>query len=105
MAFEKLASVNELPQGALIEVELGSRLYALCNVGGEVRALAGVCPHHGGPLGQGGLEGGTVICPWHAWPFDSATGACEFNPALRVPTYAVRVEGMDILVDAPESNA
>jgi nitrite reductase/ring-hydroxylating ferredoxin subunit len=103
MAWEKLADVSEVPEGALIEVVRGRELYALCNVAGEVRAMAGVCPHHGGPLGQGGLEGSIVSCPWHAWPFDTKTGACEFNPDLRVPVYEVRVEGADILVDIPDA--
>jgi nitrite reductase/ring-hydroxylating ferredoxin subunit len=105
MAFQKLASTDELPPGALIEVVRGKDLFALCNVGGDIRALAGVCPHHGGPLGQGALAEGLVSCPWHAWPFDTATGACTFNEAVRIPTYPVRIEGMDVLVDVPESNA
>ena len=59
-------------------------------------------PHHGGPLGQGVLEGSIVTCPWHAWEFDTGNGACTFNDKLRVPTYAVRIEGGEILVDLPE---
>ncbi len=99
MAFQKLASLVELPPGSLLEIVCGDDLYALCNVGGEVRALSGVCPHQGGPLGQGTLDGSLVTCPFHAWQFDSATGACDFNDAIRVPTYPVRVEGGDVLVD------
>ena len=105
MPFQKLASLDELPEGCVIEVVRGRELYALCNVGGEIRALHGVCPHHGGPLGQGALRDGIVSCPWHAWPFDSATGACGFSPDLRIPTYSVRVEGRDILVDLPANHA
>ncbi|HWF07913.1 MAG TPA: Rieske (2Fe-2S) protein [Bryobacteraceae bacterium] len=105
MAFRKVASLDELPQGTLLEIIHNDKLYALCNVGGDVRALAGVCPHHGGPLGQGALEGSFVACPWHAWQFDSATGVCAFNNELRIPTYDVRVEGGTILVDIPERHA
>ena len=105
MAYRKLASLDELPQGSLLEVVVGNDLYALCNVGGEVRALSGVCPHHGGPLGQGALDGSLVSCPWHAWQFDSATGACTFNDTMRIPTYAVKIENGQILVDLPEHNA
>jgi nitrite reductase (NADH) small subunit len=105
MAFRKLASLDELSPGTLIEVVEGGDLYALCNVDGEVRAMSGRCPHHGGPLGQGALEGSLVTCPWHAWPFDSATGACAFNDALRIPTFEVRIEAGQILVNLPENNA
>jgi nitrite reductase/ring-hydroxylating ferredoxin subunit len=105
MPYQKLARLDELPEGALLEIVQGDDLYALCNVAGEVRAIAGVCPHHGGPLGQGALEGGIVTCPWHAWEFDTATGVCVFIPDLRIPTYPVRVEAGDILVDLPEKHA
>jgi nitrite reductase (NADH) small subunit len=105
MAYRKLASLDELPEGALIEIVQGDDLYALCNVGGTVRAMSGVCPHNGGPLGQGALDGSVVTCPWHAWEFDSATGACLLNDALQVPTYPVRIEAGDILVDLPEKSA
>ncbi len=101
MAFQKLASLAELPPGTLIEIERGLDLYALCNVEGEIRALSGVCPHQGGPLGQGALDGGVVTCPWHAWEFDSATGACGFNSEICAVTYPVRIESGEILVDLP----
>ena len=103
MAWQKLADLEELPKGGLIEVVRGERLYALSNVDGEVRAMSGLCPHHGGPLGQGGLVGSIVSCPWHAWPFDTKTGTCVFSDQWRVPTYRVRVAGSDILVDIPDA--
>ncbi|HVW85645.1 MAG TPA: Rieske (2Fe-2S) protein [Bryobacteraceae bacterium] len=99
MPWTKLATLSDLPPGSLMEVERGDELYALCNVGGDVRALSGVCPHQGGPLGEGALNGDQVTCPWHAWEFDSATGACAFNERLTIPTYPVRVEGEEIWVE------
>lgn len=103
MAFRKLASLDELPPGTLIEIVRGGQLYALCNVDGEVRALSGVCPHNGGPLGQGAIEGSLVTCPWHAWQFDSTTGVCAFSDDVCVPVFPVRVEAGDILVDLPDA--
>jgi nitrite reductase (NADH) small subunit len=103
MAYTKLASLNELPEGALIEVVQGETPYALCNVAGEIRAISGVCPHHGGPLGQGTLDGSTVTCPWHAYEFDSGSGVCLFSDGLRVPIYPVRIEAGEILVDLPDN--
>jgi len=103
MAFEKLASLAELPPGSLIEIVRGDDLFALCNVEGDVRALSGVCPHAGGPLGQGAMEGTLLTCPFHAWQFDSATGACEFNETIRVPIFPVRVENGEIFVDIPDA--
>jgi nitrite reductase (NADH) small subunit len=103
MPWTKLATAAELPPGALIEVEHGDGYVALCNIGGEVRAMDGTCPHHGGPLGEGALNGEFVTCPWHMWDFHSATGACSFNENLRVAVYPVRAEGNLILVDVPDA--
>ena len=103
MAWQKLARLDELPDGAIIEVLEGKQPYALCNVSGEIRAMWGTCPHHGGPLGQGGLERGVVTCPWHAWPFDSASGQCLISHDLRIPTFPVRIEGNDVMVDLPDA--
>jgi nitrite reductase (NADH) small subunit len=99
MAWTKLATLDELPPGSVIEVERGEQLIALCNVGGDVRALHGSCPHQGGPLGEGVLKGEVVTCPWHMWEFHSGTGVCGFNAGITIPTYPVRVEGSEILVD------
>lgn len=101
MAWEKLVTLDELPQGTLMEAERGDDVYAICNVEGDVRALSGVCPHQGGPLGEGVLNGSTITCPWHMWEFDSATGECTFDESVKVPVYATRVEDGAVLVDIP----
>jgi len=82
-----------------MEIARGDDLYAVCNVGGEIRALSGVCPHQGGPLGEGALNGNLITCPWHMWEFDSATGACAFFGGPTIATYPVRVEDGAILAD------
>ena len=85
-----------------MEYERGQELYAVCNVNGEIRALSGVCPHQGGPLGEGALDGAMITCPWHMWEFDSETGQCTLNPDLRIPVYTARLHGDAVEVDLPE---
>lgn len=82
-----------------MEATIGGRPVAVCNVGGELHALDGVCPHKGGPLGQGALHDRTLVCPWHAWEYDCVTGQNDFNPAIQLRKFAVKREGDDILVD------
>jgi len=103
MSFVKIAGTAEVPPGTLIEVLHNDEPFALCNVGGQIRALSGICPHHGGPLGQGVLEGPMITCPWHCWQFDSATGTCIFGDDLAIETYEVRVENGEIFADLPEN--
>lgn len=101
--FTRVAGLGEVPAGTVIEVVCGERLLAVCNVDGELRATSGLCPHAGGPLGQGALHGGTLTCPWHMWQFDSKTGECGFNPAIRIPVYSARVVDGAIEVDFPDA--
>ena len=81
------------------ELLAGERLIALYRVGDQFHALDGICPHQGGPLGQGCLEGSMVTCPWHGWQFDVKTGSHGANSSIRQPQLAVRVDGSDVFVD------
>jgi nitrite reductase (NADH) small subunit len=101
MPFEKVATLPELPANSVIEVTIRGDHYAICNAGGSISALWGICPHAGGPLGEGQISDGRVVCPFHFWEFDCRTGENDFDPSLRVPTYPVKVEGEDIFADLP----
>ena len=84
-----------------MEAEVAGNTFAVCNAGGELYALAGVCPHAGGPLGQGALHGTTLVCPWHGWEYDCRTGVNEFDEDVKVDSFTVRAEGDDILIELP----
>jgi nitrite reductase (NADH) small subunit len=104
MAFVKVGSLSSLPAGAVTEVVIGDDSFAVCNLGGEVHALQGICPHAGGPIGQGAMQGSLVVCPWHEWAYDCRTGENDFDPTVKLDRFAVKVEGDDILLD-PETRA
>jgi nitrite reductase/ring-hydroxylating ferredoxin subunit len=103
MPFVKVGSVSKLPPGSVMQAEVGENTYAICNAGGELFALDGICPHAGGPLGQGALHGYTLVCPWHAWEYDCRTGASDLDDDLKVDKFAVKVEGDDIFIEAPDA--
>lgn len=83
----------------MMEFTAGERTIAICNVGGTLHAVDGICPHRQGPLAQGALHGTTVICPWHAWEFDCESGEHDYNPSLKLQTFRVELSGEDILVE------
>jgi nitrite reductase (NADH) small subunit len=103
MPFLKVAQLSALPPESATEVMVSGQPYALCRVGGEVRALNGICLHRGGPLGQGQIHDGHVVCPYHLWEFDCRTGEYDYDPSKRVATYEVRLDGDDIFIQVPES--
>jgi nitrite reductase/ring-hydroxylating ferredoxin subunit len=99
--FVKMATLGELPAGAASEVEFEGRVYGLFNVEGEILAIDGICPHQGGPLADGTLEGTMVTCPWHGWQFDIRTGSTPLGPKIKQAVFEVKIEGQDILVAVP----
>jgi nitrite reductase (NADH) small subunit len=101
MALVKVGAVSGLQPGSVMEAMVAGACYAICNVEGRIHALEGTCPHRGGPLGQGAVNAGQLTCPWHAWEFDCRTGAHDYDPQIRVTTYAVEIAGDDILIDIP----
>jgi nitrite reductase (NADH) small subunit len=95
----QICRVDDCPPGTAKELVAEGRIVALFNVHGTLHALDGVCPHQGGPLGQGQLQGCIVTCPWHGWQFDVASGENQINSRIVQPRFAVRVEGDSILVN------
>jgi len=100
MAFVKAAKVSDVPEGETIVVTLGDTEVALGNVQGQIYAVANLCTHDGGPLGEGELLGHQIECPRHGARFDVRSGAVRALPAVMpIPTYEVKLEGDDILVE------
>ncbi len=94
----RIASADECPPGSVRECVADDRMVALFNVDGQFYALDGVCPHQGGPLGQGQLNGCIVTCPWHGWQFDVRTGQHQINARLVHPQFSVKVENGEVFV-------
>lgn len=96
--FEPTIAEDALPPGQAAEVTLGGRSIALFNVNGTFYAIDGRCPHRGGPLGQGFLDGSQVSCPWHNYTFDVTTGENVVSADLKVARYEVKVDGGKVWV-------
>lgn len=96
-----VAQVDHVPPGTCRTVEVDGIFLALCNVNGTFRAVDNTCPHAGGPLGEGCLNGDLIVCPWHGWGFNVHTGERRENPEIRVACIEVRVQGSDVQVKVP----
>jgi len=97
----RLCATAECPPGASRELVAGDRIVALFNVDGQFHALDGICPHQGGPLGKGKLQGCIVTCPWHGFQFDVTTGQHQASASLRQPQFAAKVVGDEVWADVP----
>src|SRR6266702_839085 len=94
----RLCGMAEVPaEGQVKEAEAGGVAICLANIGGELSALDNVCPHRQGPLGQGWVEGESVVCPWHSWTFNVKTGQAEYPVHEHVKIFPLKVEGEDLM--------
>lgn len=95
--FVRICSKSDLPEpGSAKEFGAGSAAICVANVNGQISAMDNVCPHRGGPLGQGMVENGKIVCPWHAWAFDIKTGQAAHSPNAKIKVYEIKVEGDDV---------
>jgi 3-phenylpropionate/trans-cinnamate dioxygenase ferredoxin subunit len=92
----EIAPASELPAGERLFVTIEDKSIVIFNIAGNLYAIADLCSHDNGPLGDGDLEGDEVICPRHGARFDIRTGKAMVLPAVvDIPAYPVRVrEGM-----------
>lgn len=95
-----IGRAGDVPEGGVRACEAAGRRIAVYRVGGELHALDGVCPHRGGPLGEGTVGAdGVATCPWHGWRFDVRTGRCANAPDRVQARFPVREEGGSLVVE------
>ena len=102
----KIAVRSELPaRGRVREFMASGRMLCVANVDDNIYATDNACLHWGGPLGQGRIEDGKIICPWHRWRFDPKTGEGPARCSGRLALHKVRIEGEDVFVELQEQKA
>jgi len=99
MPAHKVAKVADIEEGGCKTVMVDGENIALFNISGKFYAMDDTCKHKGGSLGSGTLDGNVVKCPLHGWTYDVTNGNCEVNPAVKIATYPVKVEGDEIIIE------
>ena len=98
----KVLEPDELPEGRVKPVTCKHRTLCLSHFEGQFAALDNKCPHQGGPLGEGSIEGGWLRCPWHGWDFHPLTGKPPGGFDDGVETFPVEVREDGVYVAFPE---
>ena len=117
MEWKDIAAVEEIPDGGMKKVDVGDREIAVARVGQAIYVFGDRCPHMNGPLHEGKIEDGQVVCPLHKARFELATGKRVSDPKIPIPrflkagammadvrvhdleTYAVKQENGRVLVN------
>ncbi len=96
----KICTVSELPaEGRAKEFFFEGKPVCVARLNGSLVALDNVCPHRGGPLSDGVILDGKIVCPWHGWQFDLITGMSVQVPNTGVDLYRITVEGDEIFME------
>jgi 3-phenylpropionate/trans-cinnamate dioxygenase ferredoxin subunit len=112
----ELLKVSELKQGEMKAVSIDDKEVLVARVGDKYYAADNRCPHMGGKLANGKLNGTVVTCPLHGSQFDLTDGqvirwtnltgvAAKLNKAVKAPrslnTYPVFIEQDKVTIELP----
>ncbi len=106
MEYKIIAQINELANGEKKKIVYNDQEILLVNVEGNYYALNNKCPHMGGSLFDGNLDGHNIVCPKHGSAFDVRTGHLTLPGKMLyikvkpkdVQIYHVKIDGMNILL-------
>lgn len=92
----------ELPVGERLFIEIEGQSIVIFNIAGQHFAIADVCSHDDGPVGEGDLAGFAITCPRHGAQFDVRSGKVLQMPAVvDIPAYPVRLRDGVIQLGIP----
>jgi nitrite reductase/ring-hydroxylating ferredoxin subunit len=90
---------DEVAEGTAKLVRVKGDEMAVFKNNGKLYGVQNICPHEGGQLCKGWIEGGEVVCPLHGYKFDLQTGACSTDPSLKVKVFHLVVQGEQVSVE------
>jgi 3-phenylpropionate/trans-cinnamate dioxygenase ferredoxin component len=100
--FYEIASVEDLPAGERLIVQIDDQEILVFNIAGEVFAIGNVCSHDGNPLDDGELSDHEIMCVRHGARFDLRTGDVRSLPAvIGIPAFPARIVDGKIEIGLP----
>ena len=94
-----VCGVDDIREGRGKVVTAAGERLAVFRYDGKISALSNVCQHQNGPLGEGRVVDGLVVCPWHGYQYKPDCGASPAPFNEKIPTFRVEVKDGRVLVD------
>jgi nitrite reductase/ring-hydroxylating ferredoxin subunit len=98
-AFVDVCAVDDIPDRRARTVCVSGERVAVFKYDGRVSAVSNVCRHQNGPLGEGKIVDGCIVCPWHGYEYRPADGCAPPPFSEKLPTFAVKVVNGRVLID------
>jgi 3-phenylpropionate/trans-cinnamate dioxygenase ferredoxin component len=92
------AKLSDVKEGEIFATVVDETPVALTKVDGVVCAFGDICTHDDGPLAEGTIEDGCVVCPRHGAKFNLSTGKQTFPAVTPIPIYETKIVGDEIKV-------
>jgi nitrite reductase/ring-hydroxylating ferredoxin subunit len=99
MTYVRVAKTFDIPVGQMKHVEVDGLELLIANVEGRFYAVGDRCPHLNAKVSEGSLDKTIVTCPRHLSKFDVTTGRVISGTRSSLPSYNVKLEGDDIVID------
>jgi nitrite reductase/ring-hydroxylating ferredoxin subunit len=96
----EIGTLDQVPPGAALHVEVGDAELALINLDGHVVAVGDLCLRCGTRLSITALAGAQLTCSGCGWQYDVEQGCVVGLPALAIEKHEVRVDGGHLFVAA-----
>jgi nitrite reductase/ring-hydroxylating ferredoxin subunit len=96
---KSLIRAEEIPEGAAKLVRMKKEEIAVFKHEGKLCAIQNNCPHEGGQLSMGWIEGEHVVCPLHGYRFHLQTGVCSIDANLKAKTFKLARAGEAFVVE------
>ena len=93
-----VGAVEEIPEKRARAVCLEGERVAVFRYDGKVSAISGVCKHQNGPLAEGKIVDGCIVCPWHGYQYLPENGQSPPPFTEKVPTFRVKIENGRVFV-------
>ena len=88
--FVDVCRADDIPDTRGRTVCLSGERVAIFRYDGKVSAVSNVCRHQNGPLGEGKVVAGCIVCPWHGYEYELASGRAPAPFTERLPTFSVK---------------
>lgn len=98
MKWYKIPDIKDINKPFIKKVKAGTKSICLVGFEGEIYAIAAICPHAGFDLSEGLCVKGKIVCPYHRYTYNLATGKGGEGQNDFVETYEVDIRENDIYV-------
>lgn len=97
--FVPVCAVDEIPEKRARTAFLAGERVAIFSYDGQISAVSALCQHQNGPLGEGKILDGCIVCPWHGYQYRPHDGSSPPPFTEKLPTFRVAVRDGRVYVD------